>query len=93
MNIENKDCGENATESDYELSLADRWIISKLQHAETDIRKHFDEYRFDLASQALYDFIWNEYCDWYLELSKALLTDENASEVQLTGTRRTLVRV
>ncbi|MBT6579601.1 MAG: valine--tRNA ligase [Cellvibrionales bacterium] len=93
MNIEDKDCGESATESDYELSLADRWIISKLQHAETDIRKHFDEYRFDLASQALYDFIWNEYCDWYLELSKSLLTDENASEAQLIGTRRTLVRV
>ena len=93
MNIEDKNCGENATESDYELSLADRWIISKLQHAETDIRKHFDEYRFDLASQALYDFIWNEYCDWYLELSKALLTDENASEAQQIGTRRTLVRV
>ncbi|MBT5922595.1 MAG: valine--tRNA ligase, partial [Cellvibrionales bacterium] len=93
MNIEDKDCGESATESDYELSLADRWIISKLQHAETDIRKHFDEYRFDLASQALYDFIWNQYCDWYLELSKSLLTDENASEAQLIGTRRTLVRV
>ncbi|MBT5292865.1 MAG: valine--tRNA ligase [Cellvibrionales bacterium] len=93
MNIEDKDCGESATESDYELSLADRWIISKLQHAETDIRRHFDEYRFDLASQALYDFIWNEYCDWYLELSKSLLTDENASEAQLIGTRRTLVRV
>jgi valyl-tRNA synthetase len=93
MNIEDKDCGESATESDYELSLADRWIISKLQHAETDIRKHFDEYRFDLASQALYDFIWNQYCDWYLELSKSLLTDENASEAQKIGTRRTLVRV
>jgi len=93
MNIEDKDCGESATESDYELSLADRWIISKLQHAETDIRRHFDEYRFDLASQALYDFIWNEYCDWYLELSKSLLTDENASEAQLIGTRRTLVCV
>ena len=93
MNIEDKDCGENAKESDYELSLADRWIISKLQHAETDIRKHFDEYRFDLASQALYDFIWNQYCDWYLELSKSLLTDENASEAQKIGTRRTLVRV
>ena len=93
MNIEDKDCGENAAESDYELSLADRWIISKLQHAETDIRKHFDEYRFDLASQALYDFIWNQYCDWYLELSKSLLTDENASEAQKIGTRRTLVRV
>ncbi|MDA8962534.1 valine--tRNA ligase [Pseudomonadales bacterium] len=93
MNIEDKDCGETATESDYELSLADRWIISKLQHAETDIRKHFDEYRFDLASQALYDFIWNEYCDWYVELSKSLLTDENASEAQKIGTRRTLVRV
>ena len=92
MNIEDKECAaDNKTE--YELTLADRWIISRLQQAEVDIRKHFDEYRFDLASQALYDFIWNEYCDWYLELSKPILTDESAAAALQIGTRRTLVRV
>ena len=92
MNIEGKDCAQTH-DSEYELSLADRWIISKLQQTETDIRRHFDDYRFDLASQALYDFIWNEYCDWYLELSKPILTDEIASQALQVGTRRTLARV
>ena len=91
MNIEGHDC--NQDDADIELSLADRWIISQLQDSQTMIRKHFDEYRFDLASQALYDFIWNEYCDWYLELSKPLLADPNASAAQLAGTRKTLAKV
>ncbi|MEH6648549.1 MAG: valine--tRNA ligase [Motiliproteus sp.] len=85
------DCGQNGDE--VELSLADRWIISRLQHTEQTIEKALDEFRFDLAAQALFEFIWNEYCDWYLELSKPVLWDENASEAQLRGTRRTLVRV
>ena len=75
------------------LSLADRWIISRLQHAESEVRRHMDQYRFDMAAQALYEFIWNEYCDWYLELSKPVLWDENASEEEKRGTRGTLVRV
>lgn len=91
INIETKDCAADGGE--YQLSLADRWIISRLQQAESDIAKHFNEYRFDLASQTLYDFIWNEYCDWYLELSKPILTDPNAALALQTGTRRTLVRV
>ena len=91
MNIEGHDC--NQDDADIELSLADRWIISQLQDSQTTIRKHFDEYRFDLASQVLYDFIWNEYCDWYLELSKPLLADPNASAAQLAGTRKTLATV
>ena len=75
------------------LSLADRWIISRLQHAETEVRRHLDQYRFDMAAQALYEFIWNEYCDWYLELSKPVLWDKNASEEEKRGTLGTLVRV
>ncbi|WIO73486.1 valine--tRNA ligase [Porticoccaceae bacterium LTM1] len=91
MNTEDQDCGQNG--GDVELSLADRWIISKLQSVETEVARHFDQYRFDLASQTLYEFIWNEYCDWYLELSKPVLWDDNASEAAKRGTRRTLVRV
>lgn len=52
-----------------------------------------DQYRFDMAAQALYEFIWNEYCDWYLELSKPVLWDANAPEEAKRGTRGTLVRV
>jgi valyl-tRNA synthetase len=91
LNTEGHDCGQNDT--DVELSLADRWIISRLQRTEKAVAQAFANYRFDLASQAIYDFIWNEYCDWYLELSKPVLWDDNASEAQLRGTRRTLVRV
>jgi len=78
---------------DFELSLADRWIISKLQQVETEVAEGIASYRFDLASQAVYDFFWNEYCSWYIELSKPVLWDDNASPQQKLGTRRTLVRV
>ena len=91
MNAEGEDCGTNGDE--VELSLADRWIISQLQKTEAQVTKALDEYRFDHASQALYEFIWNEYCDWYLELSKPVLWDENATAEAKRGTRRTLVRV
>ncbi len=91
MNTEDHDCGQN--DKPYELSLADKWIVSKLQECEAQVEKHVSEFRLDLASQSLYDFIWNEYCDWYLELSKPILTNESSSQEQLTGTRRTLVRV
>ncbi|WP_136681388.1 valine--tRNA ligase [Neptunomonas sp. XY-337] len=90
MNTEGEDCGQNG--GDVELSLADRWIASQLQRVEAETAKHLDEYRFDLASQTLYDFIWNEYCGWYLELSKPVLWDDNASAEAKRGTRRTLVR-
>ena len=84
-------CGSNGEAG--ALSLADRWIISRLQHAESEVRRHMDQYRFDMAAQALYEFIWNEYCDWYLELSKPVLWDDNSSEEAKRGTLGTLVRV
>ncbi|QEM83239.1 valine--tRNA ligase [Halomonas binhaiensis] len=91
MNAEGEDCGVD--NGQVELSLADRWIASRLQQTEVLVTKAMEEFRFDHASQALYDFVWNEYCDWYLELSKPVLWDENASAEAKRGTRRTLVRV
>ncbi|MCC5884719.1 MAG: valine--tRNA ligase, partial [Halomonas sp.] len=91
MNAEGQDCGADGGE--VELSLADRWIVSRLQQTEAQVTKAMEEFRFDHASQALYEFVWNEYCDWYLELSKPVLWDEGASEAAKRGTRRTLVRV
>jgi valyl-tRNA synthetase len=92
MNTEGKDCGQDAA-SEYTLTVADRWIISRLQQAEKAVIEGFDTYRLDLASQALYDFIWKDYCDWYLELTKPVLWNEDAAPEILRGTRRTLVRV
>jgi valyl-tRNA synthetase len=91
MNTEGEDCGTN--DEAVTLSLADRWIISELQRCEQDVIRHLDQYRFDLAAYALYEFIWNEYCDWYLELSKPVLSDDSAGAEAKRGTRRTLVRV
>ncbi|WP_106475916.1 valine--tRNA ligase [Phytohalomonas tamaricis] len=90
MNTENEDCGPDG---EIALSLADRWIISRLQQTEVQVTKALEEYRFDHASQALYEFVWNEYCDWYLELSKPVLWDEDAHHSAKRGTRRMLVRV
>ncbi len=92
MNTEGQDCGQNNLD-EYELSSADRWIISRLQQTETEVEKHFNGYRLDLAAQAIYEFTWNEYCDWYLELTKTVLNRPQASVEQLRGTRKTLVRV
>ncbi|GAB1269010.1 valine--tRNA ligase [Aurantivibrio infirmus] len=76
-----------------ELSLVDRWIISRFQQAAKDVNDAIDNYRFDIASQSLYEFVWNEYCDWYLELSKPVLWDENADEALKQGTRQTLLLI
>ncbi len=73
------------------LSTADRWIISKLQRLEAEAAQHFAEYRFDLLAASLYQFIWNEYCDWYLELTKPVM--QGSDELAKRGARRTLVRV
>jgi valyl-tRNA synthetase len=92
MNCEDVDCGADGSE-DYRLGLAERWIISRLQETEQEVEKAIAAYRFDLASQAIYEFIWNEYCDWFLELSKPVLWDDEADAALKKGTRRTLIRV
>ncbi|MAT52274.1 MAG: valine--tRNA ligase [Porticoccaceae bacterium] len=92
MNCEEQDCAQDGDDG-YRLSLADRWIISRLQQTEQAVDEAIQSYRFDLASQALYEFVWNQYCDWYLELSKPVLWDDNATAELKKGTRRTLIRV
>ena len=91
MNTEGEDCGQSGGE--VELSAADRWIIARLQETTQEVTRAIDNYRFDLAAHAIYEFTWNEYCDWYLELSKPVLNDDNSSAAQRRGTRRTLVQV
>ncbi|HEX4872560.1 MAG TPA: valine--tRNA ligase [Nevskiaceae bacterium] len=78
-------------DGEVELGVADRWIVSRLQKLEAEVAQHFADYRFDLLAQALYQFVWNEYCDWYLELTKPALAQ--GTPAQQRGTRRTLVRV
>ncbi|MGB5831331.1 MAG: valine--tRNA ligase [Thiohalocapsa sp.] len=77
---------------DREFSAADRWIRSRLNDCIKTVRDAVDGYRFDLAAQAIYDFTWNDFCDWYLELSKPVLTGDSASEAVKRGTRETLVQ-
>jgi len=91
MNTESQDCGQTGAAAEY--STADRWIRSRLGTTITEVRTQLDAYRFDLAAQALYEFAWYEYCDWYLELSKPALQSNEASEAQKRGTRQTLVQV
>ena len=87
-----KDCAVNDSAA-VELGLAERWIVSRLQQTEQAVGEAIESYRLDLASQAIYEFIWNEYCDWYLEFTKPVLFDENSSIALQRGTRRTLLRV
>ena len=91
MNCEGQDTGLN--DAPVTLGLAERWIISRLQRTEATVREQLDGYRFDLAASAAYEFVWGEYCDWYLELAKTTLQDAAADAAVLRGTRRTLVRV
>jgi len=74
-----------------ELGVAERWIITRFQQTVADVRKYIETYRFDLAAQAIYEFSWDEYCDWYVELSKATLNSKRASEEAKRGTRLTLL--
>jgi valyl-tRNA synthetase len=87
MSVENQQYQGSAS-----LSLADRWILSRLQYTIEHVNTHLQNYRFDLAAQALYEFTWNEYCDWYLEFSKPILSGDAPAEIQ-RGTRQTLVTV
>lgn len=87
MNVE----GEVASEKTF--SIYDRWIWSLLQKTKQKVHEHIAQYRFDLVAQTLYDFVWNHYCDWYLELSKPILWGEQFSPEMKNGTRFTLVSV
>ena len=89
MNTEDQDCGLNGGELD--LSLADRWILAEYNRTVKAYRDALDSYRFDLAASILYEFTWNQFCDWYLELTKPVMN--GGSEAQLRGTRHTLVDV
>ena len=94
MNTEEFDCGGSSPQSkggEMELSLADRWIIGQFEQTVKTVHEAFDTFRFDLASQALYEFTWNQFCDWYLELTKPVLFKGN--EAQQRATRHTLVNV
>ncbi|MCU7906147.1 MAG: valine--tRNA ligase [Candidatus Thiodiazotropha sp. (ex Epidulcina cf. delphinae)] len=100
MNVEGRDCGVGEAKTGHsepaaelERSVADRWILSRLQKTKQAVAEAIEGYRFDHAAQAIYEFTWNEYCDWYLELSKPVLNGDNASEAAKRGARRTLVRV
>jgi len=90
MNVEGKDVGLDDSRP-RAPTFADQWIFAALQDAEDAIRRQLDEYRFDHAARALYEFVWNEYCDWYLELAKVSLA--HGDEAQQRATRGTLVRV
>ena len=70
MNTEDKDCAIGSDPATLALSDADRWILSRLQRAETAIAQHFGDFRLDLIATEIYTLIWDEYCDWYLELAK-----------------------
>lgn len=102
MNCEGQDCGldtaQVCTEDYLQFSQCDRWITSQLQKTEAEVAKGFAEYRLDNVANAVYDFVWNEFCDWYLEIAKVQiqtgmnLQDRQAGLAQARATRRTLIR-
>ncbi len=101
MNCEGQDTGNNLTGAqnvsdqygELELSVFDRWIWSRLNNTLKQLNEHIEDYRFDLVAQVVYEFTWNQYCDWYLELSKPVLNSDVSSDNQKRGTRHTLINV
>ena len=91
MNTEEFDTGNKG--GALELSVFDKWIWSKFQDTLQSVEQSIGQYRFDVASQSLYEFTWNQFCDWYLELSKAVLNSDASSEAEKRGTRHTLINV
>jgi valyl-tRNA synthetase len=98
MQTEGRDCGFEPHQAGacvpggyLHFNAVDRWIVSLLQRTEAEVERTFSEYRFDLAARAIYEFVWDEYCDWYLELAKVNLQSDDQAVVR--ATRRTLLRV
>jgi len=94
MNTEGQDNGfgvESCEDGGRKFSQADRWIVSLLQRTEAEVERAFNDYRFDLAAKAIYEFVWDQYCDWYLEIAKVQI--QGGSDAEQRGTRRTLLRV
>ena len=91
MNVEGKDCGVGATANEpMQFSFVDKWIISEFERTVKEVTTAYEDYRFDNAANAIYSFVWNQYCDWYVELSKVQL---RGSEAEQRATRHTLVTV
>ena len=90
MNVEDKDCGQDETQP-LAYTFVDQWIIGRLQQTEAAVTEAFETYRFDLAAQTLYEFVWNDFCDWYIELAKVQI--QTGCPTTQRTTRRTLVRV
>ncbi len=88
MNLDGYKVCEN-----YELNVTDKWIWSALNNTTVEVHKHIANYRFDLVANTIYDFVWNNYCDWYVEFAKVALKDESLSEKQKNGVKYTLAKV